>query len=106
MINFFIPATSSITINNLTGEEGVRRILCYSSESSSESSASNLLYNGNIIGTFNNNNLNIDFESYYGFPRLSDLAIEVPPNISVAVLVDVVPYSDTTDNYIETRSVS
>lgn len=103
MINFFIPATSSITTNNLTGEEGVRRILCYSSASS----ASNLLYNGNIIGTFNdNNNLNIEFESYYGFPRLSDLAIEVPPNISIAVLVDVVPYSDTTDNYIETRSAS
>jgi len=101
MINFFIPATSSITTNNLTGEEGVRRILCYSSASS----ISNLLYNGNIIGTFNNNNnINIDFESYYGFPRLSDLAIEVPPNISIAVLVDVVPYSDTTDNYIETRS--
>ena len=102
MINFFIPATSSITTNNLTGEEGVRRILCYSSDSLT----SNLLYNGNIIGTFNNNNnINIDFESYYGFPRLSDLAIEVPANISIAVLVDVVPYSDTTDNYIETRGI-
>ena len=103
MINFFIPATSSISINNLTGDEGVRRILCYSSASSS----SNLLYNGNVIGTFSsNNNMNIDFESYYGFPRLSDLAIESAPNNSIVVLVDVVPYSDTTDNYIETRSVS
>ena len=103
MINFFIPATSSISINNLTGEEGVRRILCYSSSSSS----SNLLYNGNIIGSFtSNNNINIDFESYYGFPRLSDLAIEATANNSIVVLVDVVPYSDTTDNYIETRSVS
>lgn len=103
MINFFIPATSSISINNLTGDEGVRRILCYSSDSST----SNLLYNGNIIGTFSsNNNINIDFESYYGFPRLSDLAIESPPDNSIVVLVDVVPYSDTTDNYIETRSVS
>ena len=103
MINFYIPAESSITINNLTGDEGVRRILCYSSDSS----ISNLLYNGNVIGTFNsNNNINIDFESYYGFPRLSDLSIEVPPNISITVLVDVVPYSDTTDNYIETRSGS
>lgn len=72
MINFFIPATSSITINNLTGDEAVRKILCYSS-----SSTSNLLYNGQIIGTFSsNNNINIDFESYYGFPKLSDLAIE------------------------------
>lgn len=103
MINFFIPATSSIKINNLTGDEGVRRILCYSSASST----SNLLYNGKIIGTFSsNNNMNIDFESYYGFPRLSDLAIESAPNNSIVVLVDVVPYSDTTDNYIETRSVS
>ena len=103
MINFYIPATSSISTNELTGEEGVRRIMCYSSNSST----SNLLYNGNVIGTFSsNNNINIDFESYYGFPRLSDLAIEVPPNNSVSVLVDVVPYSDTTDNYIEIRSVS
>lgn len=103
MINFYIAATSSITINNLTGEEGVRRIMCYSSDSST----SNLLYNGNVIGSFSsNNNINIDFESYYGFPRLSDLAIEAAPNNSVSVLVDVVPYSDTTDNYIETRSVS
>lgn len=103
MINFFIPATSSITISNLTGEEGVRRILCYSSDSST----SNLLYNGNVIGAFSsNNNMNIEFESYYGFPRLSDLAIEAPPNNSIVVIVDVVPYSDTTDNYIETRSVS
>lgn len=103
MINFFIPANSSITISNLTGEEGVRRILCYSSASST----SNLLYNGNVIGTFSsNNNMNIEFESYYGFPRLSDLAIEAAPNNSIVVIVDVVPYSDTTDNYIETRSVS
>ena len=102
MVNFFIPATSSITTNNLTGEEGVRRILCYSTGSSS----SNLLYNGYIIGTFSsNNNINIDFESYYGFPKLSDLAIEAAPNISVSIIVDVVPYSDTTDNYIETRSI-
>lgn len=103
MINFFIPATSSINVNNLTGDEGVIRILCYSSEPST----SNLLYNGNIIGTFNsNNNLNIDFESYYGFPKLSDLSIELPANNSATIMVDVVPYSDTTDNYIETRETS
>lgn len=103
MINFYIPATSSITFNNLTGEEGVRRILCYSNGASTSS----LLYNGNTIGTFNNNNnINIDFESYYGFPKLSDLSLEVPADISVSIMVDVVPYSDTTDNYIETRSVS
>lgn len=103
MINFFIPATSSITVNNLTGDEGVRRILCYSSDSS----ISYLLYDGNIIGTFtSDNNIDIDFESYYGFPKLSDLSIEVQPDNSVAVMVDVVPYSNTTDNYIEIREVS
>lgn len=103
MINFFIPATSSITIYNLTGEEGVRRILCYSTGASTSS----LLYNGNIIGTFNNNNnINIDFESYYGFPKLSDLSLEMSPDISASIMVDVVPYSETTDNYIETRSTS
>lgn len=102
MINFLIPATSSVTINTLKGEEGVRRILCYSSGSSS----SNLLYKGNIIGTFNNNNnINIDFESYYGFPRLSDLAIEVASNVTATILVDVVPYSDSTNKYIERRSI-
>lgn len=103
MINFYIPATSSITINNLTGEEGVRRILCYSNGSST----SNLLYNGNIIGSFNNNNnINIDFESYYGFPKLSDLSLEIAANISVSIMVDVVPYSDTREDYIETRDLS
>lgn len=103
MVNFYIPANSSISINNLTGDEGVRRIICYASSSST----SNLLYNGNVIGIFSsNNNINIDFESYYGFPKLSDLAIEIAPNVSVVILVDVVPYSDTTDNYIEIRSVS
>lgn len=103
MINFFIPATSSITINNLTGDEGVRRILCYSSDSLTSS----LLYDGNIIGTFNNNNnIDIDFESYYGFPKLSDLSIELEANVSAVIMVDVVPYSDTTDNYIETREIS
>lgn len=103
MLNFFISASSSITVSNLTGDEGVRRILCYSSASPT----SNLLYNGNIIGTFNdNNNMDIDFKSYYGFPKLSDFAIETPPDISVSIMVDVVPYSDTTDKYIETREIS
>lgn len=102
MIHFFIPALSTINIYALDGDEAVRRILCYSTGSST----SNLLYKGNIIGTFNsNNNINIDFESYYGFPKLSDLSLEIEPNISVSIMVDVVPYSDTTDNYIETRSV-
>lgn len=103
MIHFFISATSSLTIVNLTGEEGVRRILVYSTGSSS----SNFIYKGEIIGSFNiNNNIDIDFESYYGFPKLSDFSLEIAPNLSVSVIVDVVPYSDTIDDYMESREVS
>lgn len=103
MINFFIPGSSTKINTALDGEEGVRRILCYSSGSSS----SNLLYKGENIATFNsNNNIDIEFESYFGFPKLSDFSLEVSANISASILVDVVPYSDTTDDYIERRSIT
>ena len=103
MIHFFISATSSLTNVNLTGEEGVRRILVYSTGSSS----SNFLYKSEIIGSFNiNNNIDINFESYYGFPKLSNFSLEIAPNLSVSVIVDVVPYSDSIDDYMESREVS
>lgn len=103
MIHFFISATSSLTNVNLTGEEGVRRILVYSTGSSS----SNFLYKGEIIASFNlSNNIDIDFESYYGFPKLSNFSLEIAPNLSVSVIVDVVPYSDSIDDYMESREVS
>lgn len=101
MIHFFIPASPTIITSALDGDEPVRRILCYSTGSSS----SNLLYKGENIATFNsNNNINIEFESYHGFPKLSDFSLEVSANISVTILVDVLPYSDSTDDYIITRS--
>ena len=103
MIHFYISALSSLNIVNLTGEEGVRRILVYSTGSTS----SNILYKNEIIGSFNiNNNIDIDFESYYGFPKLSNFSLEIAPNISVSVIVDVVPYSDSIDDYMESREVS
>mgnify|MGYP000310187348 CR=1 FL=1 len=103
MVNFYIPASSSVTINGLTGDEGIRRILCYSSGASS----SNLWYKGITIGTFNNNNcIDIDFKSYYGFPKLSDFSIEASPNVTIAILADIVPYSVSADDYIETREVT
>lgn len=102
MVHFYIPASSSLMISGLTGDDGIRRILCYSSATST----SNLLYKGEIIATFNNNNnIDIDFKSYYGFPKLSDFSIETPPNISVTILADIVPYSVNTNDYIETREV-
>lgn len=101
MISFFIPGSSTLITSALDGNEAVRRILCYSTGSSS----SNLLYKGGNIASFNsNNNIDIEFESYYGFPKLSDFSLEVSPDISVTVLVDVLPYSDSTDDYITTRS--
>lgn len=102
MIHFFIPASSSVYISGLTGDEGIRRILCYSSGVSS----SNLLYKGDIIATFNNNaSIDIDFKSYYGFPKLSDFSIEAATNASISILVDTVPYTVDTDDYIENREV-
>lgn len=103
MVHFYIPPSSSTFIINLTGDEGIRRILCYSSGES----LSNLLYNSITIGNFNNNScIDIDFKSYYGFPKLSDFSIEVPPNTTISILADIVPYSVSADDYIETREVT
>lgn len=103
MVHFLIPASTSISISGLTGDEGIRRILCYSSGSSS----SNLLYKGITIGTFNSKSyIDIDFKSYYGFPKLSDFSIEAAPNTTISILADIVPYSVIADDYIETREVT
>lgn len=103
MVHFYIPASSYVTINGLTGDEGISRILCYSSGASS----SNLLYKGITIGTFNNNScIDIDFKSYYGFPKMSDFSIEASPDITISILADIVPYSVSADDYIETREVT
>lgn len=103
MVHFYIPASTSISIVGLTGDDGIRRILCYSTGASS----SNLLYKGDIIAAFNNNNnINIDFKSYYGFPKLSDFSIEPSTGSTVSILADIVPYSVSTDDYIETREVT
>ena len=103
MVHFYIPALSSTTIIGLTGEEGIRRILCYSSGAS----VSNLLYKGVPIANFNNNNsIDIDFKSYYGFPKLSDFSIEASANMTISILADIVPYSVSADDYIEIREVT
>lgn len=101
MIHFYIPGFSTLITTSLDGDEAVRRILCYSSGSS----PSNLLYKGENIATFNvNNNIDIEFESYYGFPKISDFSLEISANISVSILIDVLPYSNTKNDYITTRS--
>lgn len=103
MVSFYISASSSVAIIGLTGDEGIRRILCYSSGSSS----SNLLYKGNAIASFCKDScIDINFESYYGFPKVSDFSIEAAPNISISILADIVPYSVISNDYIETREVT
>ena len=103
MVHFYIPASSSLIVSGLTGDEGVRRILCYSSGAT----PSNLLYKGIAIAIFNNNScIDIDFKSYYGFPKLSDFSIEASPNTTISILADIVPYSVSADDYIETREIT
>lgn len=103
MVHFYIPASSSVTISGLTGDEGIRKILCYSSGEVT----SNLLYKGITIGTFTNNScIDIEFKSYYGFPKLSDFSIESAPNLTISILADIVPYSVSADDYFETREVT
>ena len=103
MVHFYISPSPSVMISGLTGDEGIRRILCYSSGQST----SNLLYKGIAIGYFNNNScIDIDFKSYYGFPKLSDFSIEASPNMTILILADTVPDSVTADDYIETREVT
>lgn len=103
MVHFYIPPSSSVFISGLTGDEGIRKILCYSSSAST----SNLLYKGITIASFNNNScIDIDFKSYYGFPKLSDFSIEASPNTTISILADTVPYSVSADDYIETREAT
>lgn len=103
MVHFYISPLSSLTLIGLTGDEGIRRILCYSSGTS----LSNLLYKGVAIANFNSNNsIDIDFKSYYGFPKLSDFSIEASPNMTLSILADIVPYSVSVDDYIETREIT
>ena len=103
MVHFYIPASSSVVISGLTGDEGIRRILCYSSGELE----SNLLYKGELIANFNNNNnIDIEFKSYYGFPKLSDFSVETAPNMTISILADIVPYSGISNDYFETREIT
>ena len=86
---------------NLTGDEGVRRIIC----NSTAAQTSRLEVNGNVIGSFNNSNdFELTFESYYGYPKLSDFSIFQFGFGSI--LVDTVPYNPISHDYFEEGVVS
>lgn len=99
---FYIGELGTPDIIQLSGDEGIRRIFVYSNNAT----PSSLLYDNNIIGFFSsNNNIEIDFKSYYGFPKISDFSIEVSLNSSVTVLIDTVPASSVKDDYFEIGDV-
>lgn len=98
MKNFYFPASSEPSPLPLTGEEGVRRIFVFSNTISE----SNLMYKKQIIGFFNiNNNIEIEFRSYYGFPKISNFSILPSANTSIRVLIDTVPTTSVRDDYFE-----
>lgn len=98
MKNFYFPASSEPSPLPLSGEEGVRRIFVFSNATPS----SNLMYKKQIIGFFNNNNnIEIEFRSYYGFPKISNFSILPSANASIRVLIDTVPTTSVRDDYFE-----
>ena len=101
MIVFDFNGTSSGEMFNMSGDFGVRRIIC-----TSNSSASSLLLNNDkIIAFFNSGNtVDITFESYYGYPKLSDFVVNQFGYGSI--LVDVVPESPINENYFKEISQS
>lgn len=96
MFYFNMQSDKQGQLFSLQGDYGVRRIIC----TSTEEQGSSLELNGNVIAYFNkNNSLELKFDSYHGFPKLS--------NFSVfqfgygAVLVDTVPIAPINNDYFE-----
>lgn len=96
MFYFNMQADEQGQFFSLQGDYGVRRIICTSTEEQS----SRLELNGSVIACFNrSNSLELKFDSYYGFPKLS--------NFSVfqfgfgAILVDTVPLAPINNDYFE-----
>lgn len=96
MIFFNIQSDEQGQNFSLNGDYGVRRIIC----TSTAEQPSTLELNGNVIAYFNrNNSLELKFDSYHGFPKLS--------NFSVfqfgfgAVLVDTVPLAPINKDYFD-----
>lgn len=96
MIYFNMAADEQGQFFSLNGDFGVRRIIC----TSTAAQTSSLELNGNVIGYFNNSNsLELKFESYYGFPKLSKFSVFQFGFGSI--LVDTVPLSPINNDYFE-----
>lgn len=96
MIFFNMQADEQGGLFSLNGDYGVRRIIC----TSNSEQASTLELNGNIIAYFNrNNSLELKFDSYYGFPKLSKFSV-FQFGLG-AILVDTVPLAPINNDYFE-----
>lgn len=81
---------------SLQGDYGVRRIIC----TSTAAEGSRLEINGNVIACFNSSNsLELKFDSYHGFPKLS--AFSVFQFGFGAILVDTVPLAPINNDYFK-----
>ena len=96
MIFFNMQADEQGGFFSLNGDYGVRRIICTSNSEQS----SKLELNGNVIAYFNrNNSLELKFDSYYGFPKLSKFSVFQFGLGSI--LVDTVPLAPINNDYFE-----
>lgn len=96
MLFFNMLADKQGQFYSLQGDYGVRRIIC----TSTEEQGSSLELNGNVIAYFNkNNSLELKFDSYHGFPKLSKFSVFQFGY--GAVLVDTVPLAPINNDYFE-----
>lgn len=96
MILFNIQSSEQGSYYYLYGDYAIRRIICTSTAAQS----STLEINATVIGCFNRDSpFEITFESYYGFPKLSDISIFQYGFGSIAV--DIVPRSTYNENYFK-----
>ena len=96
MLYFNMQGDNQGQFFSLQGDYGVRRIIC----TSTEEQGSSLELNGNVIAYFNkNNSLELKFDSYHGFPKLSSFSVFQFG--FGAVLVDTVPLAPINNDYFE-----
>lgn len=96
MIFFNMQADEQGEFISLNGDYGVRRIIC----TSTSEQVSRLELDGNVIACFNrNNSLELKFDSYHGFPKLSKFSVFQFGLVSV--LVDTVPLAPINNDYFE-----
>lgn len=95
-----IPSGGSIAVNFPFKKTGIRRLIV-----SSPYNDVTLNYDGMPIIKFNSSNgfVELNFESYYGYPdsSLFSLVNNGTTNVQATVLVDYTPYAPINSDYFE-----